>query len=169
MRRSTAVIAASIAAVMLLAACSPTADDFREEAEKFIESRAFSEETELLRISDAECAEPASTDADTRYTCTGTDENGTRFRFTVEITGDSDLLVYDDPEMLSLGTGASLPETSAVESSGASSEPPPPTTTAGAPTTTGASAAATTGPTTGPTTSAGAATTSGGAATTTAG
>ena len=47
MRRLTA--AAAAAAALLLVACSPDAADFKEEAEKYIESRAFSEEAPALR------------------------------------------------------------------------------------------------------------------------
>ena len=91
MRHLTA--AAAVVAALVLVACSPDAGDFKSEAEKYIESREFSEKAELLRYSDAECEEPESTAEDTRYTCTASAEDGTQWRFIVEITGESDLRV----------------------------------------------------------------------------
>ena len=60
MRRLTAVAAAL--AALLLAACSPDSGDFKEEAEKYIESRDFSEDAGLLRYTEVDCEEPESTD-----------------------------------------------------------------------------------------------------------
>ena len=81
-------------------ACSPDAADFQEEAEKYIESREFSEDAGLLRFTDAECEEPESTAEDTLYTCTATAEDGSRWQFDVEITGDADLRVIIPPTLL---------------------------------------------------------------------
>jgi hypothetical protein len=124
MRHLTA--AAAIVAGVVLAACSPDAGDFQSEAEKYIESRGFSEEAGLLRYSDAECEEPESTDEDTRYTCTAMAEDGTQWRFQVEITGGSALRVLVPPEAVSAASGES--------------SVPGATTTVGAATTTGGSA-----------------------------
>jgi hypothetical protein len=131
MRRLTA--AAATAVVLLLVACSPDASDFQEEAEKYIESRDFSEDAGLLRYHDAECEEPESTDEDTRYTCTATAEDGTRWQFDVDITGESDLRVIIPPVAISEATGSTLP----AESSPASPTSAP-TTTSAATTSTGA-------------------------------
>jgi hypothetical protein len=92
---------ASAAALLLFVACSPDTADYRREAEKFIESRRFSEEAELLRLSDVECEEPESTAEDTRYTCTATSSDGVRWEFDVDIVGDADLQVILPPRRLS--------------------------------------------------------------------
>ena len=49
MRRLTA--AAAAAAALLLVACSPDTADYKEEAEKYIESRGFSERGAAVAIS----------------------------------------------------------------------------------------------------------------------
>jgi hypothetical protein len=140
MRHLTA--AAAVVAALVLAACSPDAADFKSEAEKYIESREFSEDAGLLRYSDAECEEPESTDEDTRYTCTATAEDDTQWRFDVLITGKSELRV-----LIPNGPVSAPPGESSVPASTAA----PTTTTAtgaattiGAPTTTTAAAATTT-------------------------
>jgi hypothetical protein len=141
MRHLTA--AAAVVAALVLAACSPDAADFKSEAEKYIESREFSEDAGLLRYSDADCEEPESTDEDTRFTCTATAEDGTQWRFNVLITGKSRLQVNLPPEPVTAPTG----ESSVPASAGATR------------TTTSATTAASTPAATTPTTSAAAATT----------
>ena len=81
MRRLTA--AAAAAAVLLLVACSPDAADFEAEAEKYIETRDFSEDAGLLRYTEVECEEPESTAADTLFTCAATADDGSRWQFDV--------------------------------------------------------------------------------------
>jgi hypothetical protein len=131
MRRLTA--AAAAAATLLLVACSPDTADYKAEAEKYIESRGFSEEAQLLRFTDVECVEPESTAEDTRYTCTATSSDGIRWEFDVEIIGDADLRVILPPRRLSEApTDSSTPADSA------------PATTAARPTTSLASTIATT-------------------------
>jgi hypothetical protein len=136
MRRLTAAAAASAAAV-LLAACSPDAADFQSEAEKFIESRDFSEDAGLLRYSDAECDEPESTDEDTTYTCTATAEDDSTWSFEVLITGKSDLQVLVPPTMISPApTDSSTPPASAPAATAEPPSVPATTTTVAAATTT---------------------------------
>jgi hypothetical protein len=139
MRRLTA--AAASAAAVLLAACSPDAADFQSEAEKFIESREFSEDAGLLRYTEAECDEPESTDEDTTYTCTATAEDGSTWSFEVLITGKSDLQVLIPPTMLTPAPTESTEPTASTEPA-ATVEPPsvPATTTTAAATTTTAAA-----------------------------
>ena len=121
MRRLTAAAAAAAAAV-LLAACSPDASDFQEEAEKYIESRDFSEGAGLLRYSEAECEEPESTAEDTLYTCTATAEDGSRWQFDVEITGAKNLRVLIPPTLLSAApTDSTIPDDSSPASSDSAS------------------------------------------------
>jgi hypothetical protein len=135
MRRLTA--AAAIAATLLLVACSPDAADFKSEAEKYIESREFSEDAGLLRYTEVECTEPESTDEDTAYTCTAVAEDGSRWRFDVVITGESDLQVMIPPSPLSSApSDSSVPDTGPVSTAPAASPSAPATTTTAATTTT---------------------------------
>ena len=149
MRRLTA--AAAAAALLLLVACSPDAADFQEEAEKYIESREFSEDAGLLRFTEADCEEPESTATDTLFTCAALAEDGSRWQFGAEITGKTELKVILPPVLLEAApAGSTIPDDSS------------PPSTASAPTTTSSpgSAPTTTGPTTAdPTTTAAATTT----------
>jgi hypothetical protein len=145
MRHLTA--AAAVVAALVLAACSPDAADFKSEAEKYIESREFSEDAGLLRYSDAECEEPGSTAEDTRYTCTATAEDGTQWRFTVEITGKSKLRVLVPPDPVTAAGGdSSVPASAGATTSAttAASTTAAATPTTSAPTSTTGAAAATT-------------------------
>ena len=140
MRRLTAAAAAATA-VMLVAACSPDAADFQEEAEKYIESRGFSEAARLVEYTDAQCEEPESTAEDTIYTCTATAEDGSQWLFDVEITGESDLIVIIPPTELSgATTGSSIPDGSTPASTAVAPTPTSAasTSTSTAPTTTAA-------------------------------
>ena len=142
MRRLTA--AAATAALLLLVACSPDAADFEAEAEKYIETRDFSEDAGLLRYTDVECVEPESTAADTLFTCAATADDGSRWQFDVEITGESSLKVITPPTLLAEAS----PDSSAPEDSSPTTTRPAPTTTSGATTTSAAGAATTARPTT---------------------
>ena len=140
MRLLTAAAAAATA-VMLVAACSPDAADFQEEAEKYIESRGFSEAARLVEYTDAQCEEPESTAEDTIYTCTATAEDGSQWLFDVEITGESDLIVIIPPTELSgATTGSSIPDGSTPASTALAPTPTSATSTSTstAPTTTAA-------------------------------
>ena len=118
MRRLTA--AAAAAAALLLVACSPDTADYKEEAEKYIESRGFSEKAQLLRFTDVECEEPDSTDEDERYTCTATSSDGIHWEIDVEIVGDADLRVMLPPTRLSSApTQSSTPADSAPDTTAA--------------------------------------------------
>jgi hypothetical protein len=149
MRRLTAAAAAAAVLPLLLAACSPDAGDFASEAENYIESRGFSEEAGLLRYSEVECEEPASTDVDTRYTCTATAEDGTRWLFEVEITGDEALKVITPPAPLDGETASTSPDETAATEAGtvaatSSTAPRRTTTSPASPSTTARPAATTT-------------------------
>jgi hypothetical protein len=138
MRRLTA--AAAAAALLLLVACSPDPADFKEEAEKYIESREFSEDAGLLRFTEAACEEPESTATDTLFTCVAVAEDGSRWQFDVEITGETDLKVILPPDLLEEAPADStIPDDSS------------PPSTASAPTTTSSGAATTTSTTATPT------------------
>ena len=143
MRRLTAPAAAAAAAVLVLVACSPDADDFQDEAERYIESREFAEGAGLLRYSEAECEEPESTAEDTVFTCTATAEDGDRWQFDVEITGEKSLRVIIPPTLVSAAptdstiTDDSSPDrTASAPTTTATTGDRPTTTTAARPTTT---------------------------------
>ncbi len=142
MRRLTA--AAAAAAVVLLVACSPDAGDFQEEAEKYIESRGFSEGAGLLRYSEADCEEPESTAEDTRYACTATAEDGSVWQFDVEITGDTNLRVIIPPAPVSEAPSDSTPDDSSPSTAAPTTSTRAATTSTSAATTSTAAATTTT-------------------------
>jgi hypothetical protein len=153
---------ATAAAALALVACSADAEDFKETAEEYIESRGFSEEAGLLRLTEVECQEPDSTDQDTRYTCDAVAEDGSTWRFAVEIVGEADLKVIVPPAELVGGTVTPAPDassapdqrapTSTTASGSATTRPAAPTTTRPAPTPTTRPAPTTTRPAPTPTT-----------------
>ena len=140
------------AAVLTVAACSADTKDFQEQGEQFIEGDEVRERFGMVRMSDAQCEEPANTDKDTQYTCTATGSDGASWQFTIEVAGSKALRVISG-EVVAQGDvpGSTEP----ADSSPASDAP-----TTAAPTTTGgtstSAAATTTAPTTAaPTTTAG--------------
>lgn len=80
-------------AALVFAACSADAKDFQEQGEKFIEGDEVRETMGGVRMSDAECEEPADTEKDTVYACraSGSDDNIWTFR--IEITGSTSLRI----------------------------------------------------------------------------
>jgi len=143
MRRSIVPAAVAFAA-LVLAACSADAKDFQEQGEKFIEGDEVRETMGGVRMSDAECDEPADTDEDTVYSCraTGSDDNIWTFR--IEITGSTSLRIIAGEVAPSDVASAST----AAPDSGEST-PSTVTTTTTAP---GADSATTTAPAVAPTT-----------------
>jgi hypothetical protein len=80
-----------VALVVGLAACGgdPDTGDFKSEAEKFIESDEFAENPDVgMVVTDVECIEPASTDINTAFTCTGTGPDGAPITLDATITGE---------------------------------------------------------------------------------
>lgn len=144
MRRSIPLVVGG-AAVLTLAGCSADAKDFQEQGEKYLEGDEVRERFGMVRMSDAECAEPANTDKDTQYTCTATGSDGNTWQFTIEIAGSKALRVIQgavigqsaapastDPATPSAPTTAPVAPTTA--SAGTPSTTPAPTTAAPAPT-----------------------------------
>ena len=143
MRRSIVPAAVAFAA-LVLAACSADAKDFQEQGEKFIEGDEVRETMGGVRMSDAECDEPADTDEDTVYSCraTGSDDNIWTFR--IEITGSTSLRIIagevapSDVASASTAAPDSDPDSDPGSVESAASTTVAPTTTSPASTTTGA-------------------------------
>ncbi len=71
-------------------ACSTTSNNFKSEGEKFLESPDLAKEAGYT-FSDAVCQEPVSVAPGTQYSCTATDNDGDKWEFVVEITGERSL------------------------------------------------------------------------------
>ncbi len=132
MRRIIAPAAVAFA-LLAIASCSADVKDFQEQGEKFIEGDQVRERFGMVRMSDAECQEPASTDKDTTYTCTATGSDANTWGFTIEISGSDSLRIIAG-EVVSAGapTGSSVPADSTATTVAASD---PTTSAPAAPTT----------------------------------
>ena len=96
MRRSISFAAAASAVAagpLALVACSADAQDFKTQGEDFLEGDEVSERFGMVRMSDAECEEPANTDEATVYNCTAVGSDGNTWAFTIEISGSESLRV----------------------------------------------------------------------------
>jgi hypothetical protein len=96
MRRRGTLIG-TVAVVVLpagVSACFTSAADFQKDAETFILENEELRETLLAeadeRFVEATCAEPASQDEGTTFTCTATDSSGETWEFEIEITSSSE-------------------------------------------------------------------------------
>jgi len=117
--------AAAASALLAVAGCSADAKDFKEQGEKFIEGDEVRERFGMVRMSDAECQEPASTDKDTTYTCTATGSDGNTWGFTIEISGtDSLRIIAGEVVTPGVPTGSSVPVGSSAPTTAASSSSP---------------------------------------------
>jgi hypothetical protein len=121
------------AAVLTLAACSADTKDFREQGEQFIEDDEVRERFGMVRMSEAQCEEPADTNKDTLYTCTATGSDGNTYQFTIEITGSKSLRVI---------SGEVVGQAAAPVSTEPAGSPPASEPTTAAPTTAAATTAA---------------------------
>lgn len=72
-----------------LTACSPSEKNFKDEAEKFIESDEVTEQAGQ-EFSAAACDEPSSTEVGTVFSCTATGTDGVDYTFDVEITAENE-------------------------------------------------------------------------------
>ena len=124
------------AAVLTLAACSADTKDFREQGEQFIEDDEVRERFGMVRMSEAQCEEPADTNKDTLYTCTATGSDGNTWQFTIEITGSKSLRVISGEVV----GQAAAPVSSEPAGSPPASEPTTAAATTAAPSTTAAGA-----------------------------
>ena len=89
------LIAAASTGVLLLAACSHDAQDFKDSAEGFIESGKV--ETPLATtFTNAICNEPAKVEAGATFTCTAVDATGVTWDFAVVIESENSYDVTSD-------------------------------------------------------------------------
>ncbi len=89
MHRLLKVSAGAAAALLTVAACSPDAADFKDEAEGFIEDDEEDVAQQSgLTFDEANCEEPASKDVGSTFTCTAVGSDGGTYTFTAEITGE---------------------------------------------------------------------------------
>lgn len=124
MRRIIAPAAVAFA-LLAIASCSADVKDFQEQGEKFIEGDQVRERFGMVRMGDAECQEPASTDEDTTYTCTATGSDGNTWGFTIEISGTDSLRIIAG-EVVTPGapTGSSVPVESSAPTTAADDTTP---------------------------------------------
>lgn len=88
------IIAATAGLALFASACSNDESDFRDNAEKFIESDDV--ESQLgTTFSDTSCTEPPKVEAGQTFTCTSTAADGVKWTFTAELTSDSSYLIVD--------------------------------------------------------------------------
>ncbi|HAP76285.1 MAG TPA: hypothetical protein DCR14_09405 [Acidimicrobiaceae bacterium] len=88
------MIAATAGLALFAAACSNDESDFKDNAEKFIESTEV--ESQLgTTFTGTSCTEPAKIEAGQTFTCTATAADGVTWNFTAQVTGDSSYLITD--------------------------------------------------------------------------
>jgi hypothetical protein len=96
--RISVVATAAVASFALAGCFSSDTGDYKSEAEDYIESDELAEniETEMgevVEFSDAQCEEPANTEAGTKYGCTVLNNDGTTWNVEIEIREDNQLAV----------------------------------------------------------------------------
>jgi hypothetical protein len=89
-RSTTAALGAGL--VLMVTGCAADAGEFRSQAEQFLESSEMSD-IQGEDFTDAECEEPRDTVIGTTFRCTALDDDEDLWRFTVEITSDSSIVV----------------------------------------------------------------------------
>ncbi len=82
----------TVVGLLVLAGCSTTTNDFKDEAEKFLESADLAEEAGYT-YRDARCETPASTSVGTQFACGATDNDGDDWTFIAEITGTREIVI----------------------------------------------------------------------------
>jgi len=93
MRRLVPGLTAAIVLGTALSACFTTTTDFSNDAEAFIVENADLREALLedpATFTSATCADPASQDEGSTFTCTAFDSTGNRWEFDVVITGPNE-------------------------------------------------------------------------------
>ena len=111
-------------AIVTLVSCSADTMDFKEQGEKYLEGDEVRERMGTVRMSDAECQEPADTNKDTTYPCTAIGSDGNTYRFEIEIAGSTSLRVIAGQVL----TEATVPATTDAPAQGSSPASTPPAT-----------------------------------------
>jgi ABC-type glycerol-3-phosphate transport system substrate-binding protein len=83
---------AMLAGVALLAACSADETDFKDSAEKFIQSDTVEQQLGTT-FTDAECTKPAKVEAGETFTCTAKDSTGATWTFDLVVKDKSNFEV----------------------------------------------------------------------------
>ena len=86
-----AVAGTAFAGMIFLSACSTTTKDFRDEAEKFLESKDLAKEAGYT-YNDARCEVPTSTTIGSQFACRAVDNDGDEWTFIAEITGEREIV-----------------------------------------------------------------------------
>lgn len=84
----------TVVLVTALAACSADPADYRKETEKYLESDSLAKEAGY-QFSEAVCEVPSSERKGTQFSCSAVDNEGDKWEFIVEITGDREVTVVD--------------------------------------------------------------------------
>lgn len=137
-RHRTPLIALTAGIATIAAGCggTPSASDFADKAESFIEGdMAKSTQLNGLTFTEATCQEPASTAAGTEFTCTAMGSDGQQRTLTAKVLGRNAL------QVIKLDPGPPQPSTTTTTAT---------TAPAGPATTAAASPATTTAPTPAP-------------------
>jgi hypothetical protein len=90
-RTGTVIVLTALSATFLLSACSTTTKDFRDEAEKFLESKDLAKEAGYT-YTDAVCESPTSTTIGSQFACRAVDNDGDEWTFIAEITGEREIV-----------------------------------------------------------------------------
>lgn len=96
MARQRARTAVAVLAVVLLAACSADATDFRTSAERFIEGDTMSAQAGT-DFTDATCDQPDGTEVGTTFECTAVAADAVPWVFEVTIVDDADFQITGRP------------------------------------------------------------------------
>lgn len=84
----------AVGLALVTAACSNDETDFKDDAEKFIESDEV--ESQLgTTFSDAACTEPAKIEAGQTFTCTAVAADGVTWDFTAEVASENAYNITD--------------------------------------------------------------------------
>jgi hypothetical protein len=89
------VAALAVAAVAVLAACSPDQSDYKRETEQFIKGDERVATATRTTFTKAECEPPQDTKVGSRYSCVAVAADGSTWDFAAEITAKNRFEVID--------------------------------------------------------------------------
>lgn len=88
-------LALPLAGVAVLAACTTSTTDFRDQTEDFLNEDGQVEDLVDGDVTEAECEEPLDTEVGSRYSCTAQVANAGTFTFEVEINAEDSFRIFD--------------------------------------------------------------------------